>query len=146
MNPVLTFPPDAMVKNSLARGCVWGVFIPQGFKKPTDAATPRLISAGKFLRFARTPEPPRPVPPPGLGFTARLKLYLKYVLDGPWFLRMVKRSAAVTASSSFSISVLLYAGLVSLTDDRTWRGMGPAKLRLARNSIFMRMKVDSILI
>ncbi len=69
------------------------MFIPHGLRKPTDAATPRPMRAGKFFLFARTPEPPRPVPPPGLGLAARLKLYLKYASEGPWFLRIVRRSA-----------------------------------------------------
>lgn len=57
--------------------------MPHGLRKPTDAETPSPINAGKFLRFARTPDLPFPVPPPGVGLTARLKLYLKYASDRP---------------------------------------------------------------
>lgn len=62
-----------------------------------------LLSAGKFLRLASTPDPPRPVPPPGLGLASRLKLYLKYDPDGSALSRIVSRSAVVGANSSDEI-------------------------------------------
>lgn len=48
------------------------MFIPHRFRNPTKAATPRPMRAGKFFRFASTPDPPSPVPPPGDGFAAKI--------------------------------------------------------------------------
>ena len=97
-----TFDPLARVKNSVARGWMWGLFIPQGFMNPADMATPRLVSAGKVLRLARSPWPPRPLPPPGLGLAAGLKSYLSQVSAGPREVSREKRSSVVGAVMSLA--------------------------------------------
>ena len=53
--------------------------MPQGFRKPTAAATLRPIRAGNFLRVAKSPWPPAPLLPPTVtsGLAAGLKSNLK---------------------------------------------------------------------
>lgn len=57
--------------------------MPHGFMNPAEAATPRFMRAGNVLRFARSPWPPAPYPPPRLGLALGLKSYLSQVSAGP---------------------------------------------------------------
>ena len=75
--------------------------MPHGFMNPAEAATPRFMRAGNVLRFARSPWPPAPLPPPGFGLALGLKSYLSQVSAGPCAWRMVKRSTLSAASSSW---------------------------------------------
>jgi hypothetical protein len=43
--------PSTKVRNSVARGCTWGVLMPQGFRKPTVVLIPRPVRMGKFAMF-----------------------------------------------------------------------------------------------
>ena len=74
--------------------------MPHGFMKPAEAATPSFMRAGNVLLFARSPWPPAPLPPPGLGLALGLKSYLSQVSAGPCSWRIVKRSTLLAASSS----------------------------------------------
>lgn len=57
--PVVTWPWTT-VRNSVARGCVCGLFMPQGFRKATAVAMPWSTRMGKLSSCARMMRPPMP--------------------------------------------------------------------------------------
>lgn len=51
--PNFRLEPSTRVRNSVARGCTWGVLIPQGSRKPTVVEIPRPVRMGKDSMFCR---------------------------------------------------------------------------------------------
>lgn len=91
--------------NSVARGCVCGVFRPQGPRKPNVMATLLPTSAGKVAWVAWTVRPSLPEPPISSGVGLK-KSKTKSASER----RFMRSSAEADVRSNATLSALVLAG------------------------------------